>query len=65
MCEYAGYAPTAQAIFFAGSFIGGLFFGWMADRFGRVPALVGKKFYLAMFGWTLHGSGYPGYVGTR
>ncbi|XP_072935562.1 organic cation transporter protein-like [Epargyreus clarus] len=42
VCEYAGYAPLAQAIFFAGSFVGGIFFGWMADNFGRVPALVGS-----------------------
>lgn len=43
MCEYSGYAPTAQAVFFAGSFVGGLLLGWMADRFGRVPALIGKS----------------------
>ncbi|VVD00914.1 unnamed protein product [Leptidea sinapis] len=43
VCEYAGYAPTAQAIFFAGSTFGGLLFGWMADYYGRVPALVGTN----------------------
>lgn len=43
VCEYSGYAPTAQAVFFAGSFVGGLFFGWMADNFGRVPALVASN----------------------
>ncbi|XP_028166460.1 organic cation transporter protein-like, partial [Ostrinia furnacalis] len=43
VCENAGFAPTAQAIFFAGSFVGGLFFGWLADTFGRVPALVGTN----------------------
>ncbi|XP_046973043.1 organic cation transporter protein-like isoform X2 [Vanessa cardui] len=43
VCEKAGYGPLAQTIFFVGSFIGGIFFGWMADRFGRVPALVGTN----------------------
>ncbi|XP_012552868.1 carcinine transporter isoform X1 [Bombyx mori] len=43
VCEKSGYAPTAQAIFFAGSFVGGLLFGWIADNFGRVPALIGSN----------------------
>ncbi|XP_049887790.1 organic cation transporter protein-like isoform X2 [Pectinophora gossypiella] len=43
VCEYSGFAPIAQAIFFAGSLAGGLLFGWLADRFGRVPALVGTN----------------------
>ncbi|CAG9782691.1 unnamed protein product [Diatraea saccharalis] len=43
VCEYAGFGPLAQAVFFAGSFVGGLFFGWLADTFGRVPALVGTN----------------------
>ncbi|KAI5732557.1 hypothetical protein M8J76_001680 [Diaphorina citri] len=30
----------AQAFFFCGAIVGGLVFGWVADRFGRVPALV-------------------------
>ena len=33
--------PTiAQAVFFGGAILGGLIFGWMADRYGRIPALV-------------------------
>ncbi|XP_059049275.1 organic cation transporter protein-like [Achroia grisella] len=43
VCENAGFAPIAQSVFFAGSFVGGLFFGWLADTFGRVPALVGSN----------------------
>ncbi|XP_045760723.1 organic cation transporter protein-like [Maniola jurtina] len=45
VCEYAGYTPFAQTIFFAGSFVGGIYFGWMADHFGRVPALVGTNLF--------------------
>ncbi|XP_060810346.1 solute carrier family 22 member 3-like isoform X2 [Amyelois transitella] len=43
VCEFASAGPTAQAIFFVGSFVGGLLFGWLADNFGRVPALVGTN----------------------
>ncbi|KAL4707149.1 hypothetical protein ACJJTC_018884 [Scirpophaga incertulas] len=43
VCENAGFGPLAQAMFFAGSFVGGIFFGWLADTFGRVPALVGTN----------------------
>ncbi|CAH2099469.1 unnamed protein product [Euphydryas editha] len=43
VCENAGNIPLAQSIFFAGSFVGGIFFGWVADYFGRVPALIGSN----------------------
>ncbi|XP_026323618.1 organic cation transporter protein-like [Hyposmocoma kahamanoa] len=43
VCQSSGFAPIAQSVFFAGSFAGGLLFGWLADRFGRVPALVGAN----------------------
>lgn len=43
VCEKA-YLPTvAQSVFFLGAILGGLVFGWMADRYGRVPALVGTN----------------------
>lgn len=41
VCENATKPAIAQAIFFVGAIVGGLLFGWMADRFGRIPALVG------------------------
>ncbi|CAK1541327.1 unnamed protein product [Leptosia nina] len=43
VCENAGFVPFAQAAFFAGSTIGGIVFGWVADFYGRVPALVGTN----------------------
>ncbi|KPJ17833.1 Solute carrier family 22 member 3 [Papilio machaon] len=43
VCEYSGYAPFAQTMYFVGSFTGGILFGWAADHFGRVPALVGAN----------------------
>lgn len=41
MCENATKPALAQSIFFVGAIVGGLLFGWVADRFGRIPALVG------------------------
>ncbi|CAB3245470.1 unnamed protein product [Arctia plantaginis] len=43
VCDRASYVPLAQSLYFVGSVVGGLLFGWMADRFGRVPALVGSN----------------------
>ncbi|XP_045542423.1 solute carrier family 22 member 3 [Papilio machaon] len=43
VCEYSGYAPFAQTMYFVGSLTGGILFGWAADHFGRVPALVGAN----------------------
>lgn len=40
VCEHAGNVPMAQAVFFAGAFMGGLILGWLADHFGRVPAVI-------------------------
>lgn len=37
-----GYLPTlSQSIYFLGAIVGGLLFGWIADRYGRIPALAG------------------------
>ena len=43
VCDNAALPTIAQSIFFCGSIVGGLLFGWMADRFGRIPALVGTN----------------------
>lgn len=41
VCDNA-YLPTlSQSIFFLGAIFGGLLFGWIADRYGRIPALAG------------------------
>ncbi|CAB3256148.1 unnamed protein product, partial [Arctia plantaginis] len=40
VCDRANYAPTAQSAFFCGSIVGTILSGWLADRFGRVPALI-------------------------
>lgn len=40
VCDKAGHAPLAQAIFFCGSIVGGIVLGFIADRFGRIPALI-------------------------
>ncbi|KAL2740573.1 organic cation transporter protein [Vespula squamosa] len=43
VCDDSALPNTAQSIFFVGAIFGGLIFGWIADRFGRVPALVGAN----------------------
>ncbi|OWR51601.1 Ectonucleotide pyrophosphatase/phosphodiesterase family member 4 [Danaus plexippus plexippus] len=43
VCDRDNYAATAQSVFFCGSIIGGLIFGWVADKFGRVPAILGTN----------------------
>lgn len=43
MCDSASYIPIAQSIFFAGSLFGAIILGWIADQYGRVPALIGNK----------------------
>ncbi|XP_064546341.1 carcinine transporter [Drosophila montana] len=40
VCDDAALPTYAQSIFFLGAIVGGLLFGWIADRFGRIPALV-------------------------
>ncbi|XP_011201961.1 organic cation transporter protein [Bactrocera dorsalis] len=41
VCEHDALPTYAQSIFFLGAIVGGLLFGWIADKFGRIPALVG------------------------
>lgn len=43
VCDKAALPSLAQSIFFCGSIVGGLLFGMIADRYGRVPALVGTN----------------------
>ncbi|CAL7937886.1 unnamed protein product [Xylocopa violacea] len=40
VCDESYKVTLAQSIFFVGSIVGGLLFGWMADKYGRVPVLV-------------------------
>lgn len=41
VCENAFLPTLSQSIFFCGAIVGGLLFGWIADRYGRIPALAG------------------------
>ncbi|KAK6644865.1 hypothetical protein RUM43_001138 [Polyplax serrata] len=43
VCEQSALASASQSIFFVGSIFGGLIFGWVADSYGRIPALVGTN----------------------
>ncbi|XP_015590153.1 carcinine transporter [Cephus cinctus] len=40
VCDREYLISTTQAVFFCGSVIGGILFGWVADHSGRIPALV-------------------------
>lgn len=40
VCDHAFLGSAAQSAFFVGSIIGGLVFGYIADHYGRIPALV-------------------------
>lgn len=41
VCDQAALPTYAQSIFFLGAIVGGLLFGWIADKFGRIPSLIG------------------------
>lgn len=43
VCDKAALPSLAQSIFFCGAIVGGLLFGVIADRYGRIPALVGTN----------------------
>ncbi|KAJ8706378.1 hypothetical protein PYW08_011004 [Mythimna loreyi] len=43
VCERDNYPATAQAVFFCGGIAGGFIFGWVADKYGRIPALIGAN----------------------
>ncbi|XP_031842357.1 organic cation transporter protein-like isoform X1 [Nomia melanderi] len=43
VCEYSALPTTAQSVFFIGAIFGGLIFGWIADQYGRIPALIGAN----------------------
>lgn len=40
MCDQASKVPLAQAVYFCGSIVGGILLGFIADSFGRIPALI-------------------------
>lgn len=41
VCDDGALPTWSQSIFFLGAIVGGLLFGWIADRYGRIPALSG------------------------
>nr|CAD7603751.1 unnamed protein product [Timema genevievae] len=43
VCDQDYLGTIAQSIFFVGAIVGSLIWGWMGDRFGRLPALVGSN----------------------
>lgn len=53
VCDRDNYPATAQSVFFCGAILGGLIFGWIADKYGRIPALLGANL-----------AGFVGGIGT-
>ncbi|XP_047106772.1 organic cation transporter protein-like [Schistocerca piceifrons] len=43
VCDKSALGSVAQSVFFAGAILGGVVFGWVADHWGRIPALVGTN----------------------
>ncbi|KAG7200650.1 hypothetical protein KM043_001206 [Ampulex compressa] len=43
VCDEAYKVTLAQSIFFVGAICGGFLFGWLADRYGRIPVLIGTN----------------------
>ncbi|XP_076295140.1 organic cation transporter protein [Lasioglossum baleicum] len=40
VCDEAYKIHVAQSIFFIGSIVGGFVFGWISDKYGRIPVLI-------------------------
>ncbi|XP_053601030.1 beta-alanine transporter-like [Plodia interpunctella] len=43
VCDRAAYAPFAQSVYFVGSLFGVAFFGFLGDKYGRLPAFIGAN----------------------
>ncbi|CAB3256139.1 unnamed protein product [Arctia plantaginis] len=43
VCEQETYPRIAMLLSFVGSVVGCCLFGWIADRYGRIPALIGAN----------------------
>lgn len=43
VCDKSSYSSVAQITFLLGSIIGGLVLSWVADKFGRIPAILGSN----------------------
>lgn len=50
VCDRDSYQANAQAIFFLGSALGGFVVGWVADSFGRIPAVMVSNLFGAIGG---------------
>ncbi|XP_043265569.1 carcinine transporter-like [Colletes gigas] len=52
VCDEDYKETLALSVFFVGSVCGGLVFGWLADKFGRIPALVSTNILGFIGGFT-------------
>lgn len=50
VCDKDNYQAIAQSVFFIGSIFGGFIIGWVADLFGRLPAVMASNCIGCIFG---------------
>ncbi|GBP13051.1 Organic cation transporter protein [Eumeta japonica] len=43
VCDRAWLVPMSQTLAFTGSLVGGVSFGWLADKFGRLPIFIASN----------------------
>ena len=50
VCQDSWVGPFLQSIFYGGSVLGTLLYGWTADKFGRYPIFIATNLVLAVGG---------------
>ncbi|KAG4075942.1 hypothetical protein HA402_003768 [Bradysia odoriphaga] len=50
VCDDSNKPVISQSIFFCGAICGAILFGWIADRYGRIPAMVGSNMLAGLAG---------------
>ena len=66
VCDQAWIPALSQSLFFAGAIPGMIFFGWLADAHGRIPAIMASNILALIMGVvTPFASGYISFLVVR